>query len=557
MKRIKNNIGLILYFIIVVLLTILMFWAIEKKEGFHEDEIFSYGASNSTLGNNYLSYGRIDNIDTIIKSRNPFLTLKNFIYYRIINKDAYNNAVKNLNRDDYKSVWRTKEDAIEYLQIDNFEEAIDFGSVYWNTAKDVHPPLFYFIVHFVSIFFWGKFSKYIIFIINLLFYIGTLYLLRKILILIEKKHLVIPNLILYGASIGAISTVMFQRMYMMLTFFTSLFLYINLKIYYNNFILTSRLKKEFVAVIVLGFLTQYNFCFYAAFIAMIMFIMGIQQNNKMFLKNYILQILKSAIIGILIFPPSIYHIFFSYRGGGRNARSFTIYEAFIGFCKNIFNAFSITYNYGKILVVILIIIFIVKFINSKSKKVYVIITMPTILTFVMMIILSPYKSLRYVMFLLPIISMGFVILMDDFIDNKKFSTIVLALFSIYLSIYGLFLNPINYLYKGYQNYLAIAEKYKEDRFVLVVPTVFSHIQDIPEFQIYNESLIIAPDRLDDLQQINEFNSENEVILGIKNWINDSVEEVLDDVMKYTGYDNYEFLYTSDKSAKMTIYRLYR
>ena len=142
MRKIKESWGLILYLLIIVALTAVLFWAIGRKEGFHEDEMFSYGASNSTLGNTFLSYGRVDNIDSIIKTRNPFLTLENYVYYKVVNKDAYNQAVKDLNRDDFKSIWRTKSDAIEYLQIDNFEEAIDFASVYWNTAKDVNPPLF-------------------------------------------------------------------------------------------------------------------------------------------------------------------------------------------------------------------------------------------------------------------------------------------------------------------------------------------------------------------------------------------------------------------------------
>lgn len=98
-------------------------------------------------------------------------------------------------------VWRTREDAIEYLQIDNGKEAFDFFSVYWGTAKDVHPPLFYFAVHIVSILFWGHFSKYIIFIVNLIFFIGTCIILRKIFIKLNRKNLSIPNLILYGLSV--------------------------------------------------------------------------------------------------------------------------------------------------------------------------------------------------------------------------------------------------------------------------------------------------------------------------------------------------------------------
>ena len=235
MKKIKENFNLILYIIIAIILTFVMVWAIDKKEGFHEDEMFSYGASNSTLGNTFLSYGRIDNIDTIIKRRNPIETIKNYIHYKVFDKKDYENEVKKLGRDDFKSVWRTRADAIEYLQIDNLEEALDFGSIYWNTAKDVHPPLFYYVIHIMSILFWGHFSKYIGFLVNLLFFYGTIFILRKIFVLLNRKNLSIPNLCLYGASIGAISTVMFQRMYMMLTFFTIWFLYINLKIYYQLF----------------------------------------------------------------------------------------------------------------------------------------------------------------------------------------------------------------------------------------------------------------------------------------------------------------------------------
>ena len=138
----------------------------------------------------------------------------------------------------------------------------------------------------------------------------------------------IPNLILYGASIGAISTVMFQRMYMMLTFFTILFLYINLKILYNNFELDKKTKRQLIIVTILGFLTQYNFCVYTVFVVIAMACIGLYKKEKKFIKNYIWQFIKSAIIGVLIFLPSIYHIFFSYRGGGREARSFTMYEAY-------------------------------------------------------------------------------------------------------------------------------------------------------------------------------------------------------------------------------------
>ena len=221
-----------------------------------------------------------------------------------------------------------------------------------------------------------------------------------------------------------------------------------------------------------------------------------------------------------------------------------------------FKAYSLPLNIGIIFAIILFVIFIVKFVNSNKKELYLIFTIPTALSFLIMILMSPYKSLRYIMFLLPIISINFVFFIDDFINNKKVSIIVLTLFSIFLTIYGLLTNPINYLYIGYQKYLDIAEKYKNDRYVMVSTTIFSHIQDIPEFKIYKESLIIDPNELKDLENFKEF-EEDEFILGIKNWIDKPEKDVLEEIMEYTGFEKYELLHTSTKSARLSIYKVYR
>lgn len=199
-------------------------------------------------------------------------------------------------------------------------------------------------MHIVSVLFWEHFSKYIIFLVNLAFFIGTCIYLRKIFIKLNRRHLSIPNLIFYGFSIGAISSVMFQRMYMMLTFFTVWFLYTNLKIYYNNFELDKKLKIELCIVTVLGFLTQYYFCFYAAFLALAMLVILIKRKEKSKAIKYILQYVRAGIIGVILFLPSIYHIFFSYRGAGGNARDFGMLESLKSFAENIYLAFSLKMN---------------------------------------------------------------------------------------------------------------------------------------------------------------------------------------------------------------------
>lgn len=134
---------------------------------------------------------------------------------------------------------------------------------------------------------------------------------------------------------------MFQRMYMMLTFFTVWFLYLNLKIYYNNFELDKKLKIELCIVTILGFLTQYYFCFYAFFLSLCMVIILIKRKEKKKIITYILQYIRAGILGVILFIPSIYHIFFSYRGAGAGDRGFGMLDAFKNFLQNLFLAYSL------------------------------------------------------------------------------------------------------------------------------------------------------------------------------------------------------------------------
>ena len=131
------------YFVIVLIFINLLYW-IANKKGFFSDEIFSYGSSNYKYDNVFLGY---DYNDTSEKK---------------------------------KPIWRTREEAKDYLTV-GLSDIIRFDITYMNQVKDVHPPLFYILVHLVSIFFLGTFSKYIIFIINTVAFGLILYFLKKII----------------------------------------------------------------------------------------------------------------------------------------------------------------------------------------------------------------------------------------------------------------------------------------------------------------------------------------------------------------------------------------
>ena len=315
--------------IVIVILTITMLFYESQKKGFNEDEIFSYGSSNYKYDNLFQPYGQMDVINKVISK---YILQGNWIsnIWSCIKDPSIFNYLCNIEYN-IDPIWKTKEEAIEYVTIDT-SDIFNFASVLVNQSRDVHPPLFYILVHIVSSFFLGHFSKYIIFIINIIFFILSCIFIFKICKLFKKEKAGLVAIVLYGFSMGAISTVMFQRMYMMMTFWVLMYTYISLKICRYGMC-----KKEMLwlsIATILGFLTQYYFCLFALVMFIILFI-----HLKGKRKSWLWENIKLAILGVVLFPASIYHIFFSYRGIGRLQENY--FERLKYYLEEMFKEFSI------------------------------------------------------------------------------------------------------------------------------------------------------------------------------------------------------------------------
>lgn len=511
----KENLKKVFYIICLILICALMFFWIDKKEGFHTDEVFSYGTSNCDDSNVYQIYGGKDPDNEMMLDKSIIKTISNVIYYNL-NKDVFESKYEEI-RETKNSVWRSKEEAKEYVTLDK-DEIFNYFVVYYNTGEDVHPPLFYFAVHFISLFVVGNFSKYIIFSINFIFMLLTLYVIRKILIVLKKEHLIIPATLLYGLSMGAMSTVMFQRMYMMLTFFSISFLYVNLKIYFNDFKLDRKTKWQLCLTILLGFLTQYYFCIYAALVAFIMLIFMLKRKDKENIKKYIFQFIKMAVIGILIFIPCIYHIFFSYRGIGGVESEFGFVAKLFALIQTIFKAQFGNIYIGLVAFLIIGILAIIKRKSVKNKELVLLIVLPVIIDVLIIGKLVPYRSVRYVMNALPIISIIILLILDRFFKNKEKSSIILSIMAIIIFIVSSFITTPSYLYVDYKEYKEIAEENKDCKFVFVCDGVFNHLKNIEELMIYEESLMVVPDNLDILTNDEKLKDEDKFILSIQKWM---------------------------------------
>ncbi len=555
MKYLKENKFIILT---IVILCGLLFYFINQKQGFHEDEIFSYGSSNYKYDNVYRWFGYAEaNQDILYKQ-----VLTGSLSNRINNLIKYKTNIEYFNKDEILSkeipTWKYKEDALEYLAIQK-GDVFNYFSVYQNQARDVHPPFFYYLVHLTSTLFYNNFTKYIIFSLNLIFFIGVLLIIKKIVEALNHKELVIPSMILYGASMGCISTVMFQRMYMMVTFFSILYLYFIIKFIKNDFKIKD--KFWFILTIILGFLTQYYFCIYIVLIFIILSIY-LLLNKKYkkwfdFLKLHVI----SALIGIVIYPFCIEDIFFSYRGiGSSEAKTKTFLESLQYYGDQLINLFGLQ-NIIYLLIIGLIIAVIHK-INKKEilkNKLNIIVIFLPIILFIMTIskiapFLGENYTSRYMMLLFPVISIAILYILTFLFDNKKTIFIVGLSISLLLSINGLYNNTPVYLYKDYEKAMELAKDNSDKYFVYVFDNYFTHLSSLPEFNTYKASLILNKN-IHDFEILNnkELNESNEFILCIKNWLNK--DEILNLVLEKSGYKNYEVLLELNSDVESTYYKI--
>ena len=550
------------YIIAILMIAVVMIFFMTKKEGFHEDEMFSYGSSNYAYDNVYRPYGKEDETNIFVKEKimkgNIFQNLK---YYLIDHRDIKDETLANI-KSEFVPIWRSADEAKDYLTIQP-KDALNYGMVYYNQSRDIHPPLFYFLVHTVSVFFMGHFSKYIIFSINIVFMIFSLWTIKNIFEKLDKKYLIIPALILYGFSMGAISTVIFLRMYSMLNFFVLMFISANIDIIKKNFEIDKKLWNKLTWIVLLGFWTQYYFCIVAGIIAFLVWIGVIKKQGKHDAITYVLKYLKMAVIGIVLYPLSINHIFFSYRGVGKAEMVRGFGEKLIEYLKMIGYSFSVPVLVIGVCLILLVTAVAIKSvldkkINRDAKLAGAFIF--TVICYICVIVkvspeLQDANIIRYIMCVLPMMVILFLLLIDIVIRNKNVLKYSLVGISLAISVYGVLFSQPAFLYKGYARYLEIAEQNREDKFVYVGDTVFNHIQSMPEFATYSESLILNENQLDILENDSKLSEENEFILSIKKY--KGADEILSKVIEKTGFSNYEVLLDDDGDVGCKIYKVMR
>ena len=137
-----------LFVIVLAVLSFNLFYWVTQKEGFNEDEIFSYGSSNNKYDGVYQRYGDKDEVTQVLFDDillGNFNEIYNKIIYYLKNPskfmEKYNKIV-----DEKQPIWKNNNQAKEYLTIQK-DNVFNYFGVFFNQTKDIHPPLFYLVVH--------------------------------------------------------------------------------------------------------------------------------------------------------------------------------------------------------------------------------------------------------------------------------------------------------------------------------------------------------------------------------------------------------------------------
>lgn len=344
--------------------------------------------------------------------------------------EAYSLGLANYNKidiqenQDFYNTWHNKEYYEDYLKVNKSEQS-NFMPVYENQKNDVHPPLYYLLLRMAMGFHVGSYSKWSGIILNIIIYLFItifIYLIiKKIFGESEKNNIKFAILALISSlTLASINNVIYIRMYALSTLNILATTYFHLKLLdkKNSYKLLLLIGLSALA----GSLTHYYYLLYLVVLVIMFSIKYLKEKEYKQLAKYIVTLVLAGILSLVIFPYSINHIFFGYRGQGViKGLTSSILKSVISILAYIFIVNVYTFNNALFIILIFILGLILykkhKKITANEKNKYIkYIALPTLFYALFVSIASPFIELRYIM---PISSLIFVLILYYVINLTK------------------------------------------------------------------------------------------------------------------------------------------
>ena len=458
--------------------------------------------------------------------------------------------------DDFYDNWHNKEYYEDYLTV-NEDEVGEYSQVYENQKNDVHPPLYYLILRFAMGFNVGKYSKWPGIIVNIIIYLFitlVMYLiLQKLLKGKEKvKEKSIILAFISSITMASLTTVLYIRMYALATLNVLIITYLHIKLLESKDINLKLLF--FIGLSVLaGILTHYYYLFFLAMLYLIFAIKYIKQKQYKNLALYTLTMIISGGLSLVIWPYSIKHMFFGYRGQGviSNLLNIKLFITNIILYLQKMNRFA--FNNLLLFIFIMVVGFVIykkiKKIKEKSPKneIAKIMLYPSIFYFLVVAVASPWIEIRYIMPICGIVFILVIYYVDTLLHTiyeEKISNKIIALVLI-----ATLISPLIFRIEPevmFSDKKEIVSKMENE---LNVPTVFffnsSHnrfLDDILLFATVDESYV-AKDIEYTEENIKKILENKDISKGIIVFINGGQEndDILAVVKRAMNFENIEYL----------------
>ncbi|MCM1468174.1 MAG: glycosyltransferase family 39 protein [Alistipes sp.] len=227
------------------------------------------------------------------------------------------------------------------------EDGFRFGQVMLNNKGDVHPPMYYFVIHFLSVLCAGSSSKWIGLAANWIFAAVSLIVLYTFIKKItDKRGIAIGACLIYISSPAVLSTNMFLRMYGMFSMWVLIFVYLTCLLEQCK----EGQRKWHLYVLLgaatfFGFLTQYYF---AVFCVIFTFLYCLYQ---LFTKKwkrcipYVGSLAASVVVATLFWKTWVRHMFSGYLGGAVKENAFQFGKIFHSIKYGFIHMFTLMYNH--------------------------------------------------------------------------------------------------------------------------------------------------------------------------------------------------------------------
>lgn len=209
--------------------------------------------------------------------------------------------------------WVDKKYFENYLQVSQ-DVPFSFKAAFKNQSNDVHPPFYYCLLHVFSLLNGGVLSKWtglaLNFVILILIDLCMFYLLNYLVNDIRVSILIILFWTFSGAGL---SNILFIRMYMLLTCEMLAYVAIHVKLLEQQK-MEIRDILNIILIVAFGGLTHYYFyLFVVCFSAPIGIYFMLSKRLKEMLM-YGINICAGVVAALCIFPDTLIHIFYGYRG---------------------------------------------------------------------------------------------------------------------------------------------------------------------------------------------------------------------------------------------------